>query len=119
MAAQPEREQTLVPDWKHLGKKTPFYHLQQKTFKDKGLGELEPLLAKLPLKQTDTFCAKSFSNITFFFSLKEGQYLLWMFFNKNSLGTTCLLRGIVRKPAHDMPVGETEEELKIHRFKPG
>lgn len=53
-----------------------------------------------------------------FFSLKEGQYLLWMFFNKNSLGTACLLRGIVRKPACDMPRGETkvEEELKFIMF---
>lgn len=41
-----------------------------------------------------------------------------MFFNKNSLGTTCLFRGIVRKPACDMPVGETEmeEELKFIVF---
>lgn len=41
-----------------------------------------------------------------------------MFFNKNSFGTTCLLRGIVRKPARDMPVGETkvEEELEFIIF---
>lgn len=52
------------------------------------------------------------------FSLEEGQYLLWMFFKKNSLGTACLLGGIVRKPACDVPVGETgvKEELKFILF---
>lgn len=33
-----------------------------------------------------------------------------MFFDKNSLGTACVLGGIVRKPARDMPGGETKVE---------